>query len=110
MIHNSDYFSGTRMQQGDHDIYIYCDRWHSPKNHLLALDLHELTSAKRAILIASEKDGGRMISMRENPELKYKSVELAEDECIVGVYTEGFSKKTNNTQPRIFELKMTFKK
>ncbi|XP_031617553.1 phospholipase A1-like isoform X2 [Contarinia nasturtii] len=109
VIHTS--YMGTRMQQGDHDVYVYCDRWHSPKNHLLALDLHELISAKKAILIASEKDGGRMINLRENPELKSKRVKLAEDECVVGVYNDGFSKKTNDAHPhpRMFELKLSFK-
>lgn len=110
VIHTS--YMGTRMQRGDSDIYIYCNRWHSPKNHILALDIHELISAKKMILIASEHTGvGRVINLEENPELKPKHLRLAEHECLVGVYNEGFSKKNHDghPHPKMYELTLTFK-
>lgn len=109
IIHTS--YLGTQMERGDSDIYISTDRWHSQKNHILAIGLHEITSAKKYLLIASQNGNGRMINLETNPQLK-SHIELADDECLVGVYSNGHPKQENEENGKTgktFKLSLSFK-
>ncbi|XP_031617373.1 phospholipase A1-like [Contarinia nasturtii] len=87
VIHTS--YLGTQLKTSDSDIYINSDNWYIHNNHRLAVELHELISAKKLILIASQSGNSKVINLQRNFCFDPDNIELESDECIVGVYSHG---------------------
>ncbi|XP_031617160.1 phospholipase A1-like isoform X2 [Contarinia nasturtii] len=91
VVHTS--YLGTQLQRGDSDIYIKSDNWDTQMSHKLAVDLHELISAKKLVLIAAENGTGRSINLQESLHVNPDLIQIADTECMVGVYCEGCNKR-----------------
>lgn len=90
------------------DIYIKSDYWDTQLSHKLAVDLHELISAKKLILIASENGDGRVFNLQESLHVNPDLIQIADNECLVGVYCDGHDSKNHGKVYNISLVKKSF--
>ncbi|XP_031617234.1 phospholipase A1-like [Contarinia nasturtii] len=103
VVHTS--YLGTQMAKGDSDIYIKTDNWNSHNNHRLAVDMNALISAKKLILIGSKNGKGRVINLQESLHVNPELLQIADHECVVGVYNQD-SHKNGNEPGQVYMLSL----
>lgn len=90
---------GTSLNKADSDIDIQhnCPWWNLHHNHRLAAYLHEIIAAKKATLIASEKNSGKGRIVKYKPDSS-PNISVAKNECIIGIYNQNVSLEAQRKQ------------